>query len=987
MPDDIAKLVFAFCLNIFLLVLASCSSAFGQANLGSLTGNVTDPSNAIVAGATVTLTRVQGTGSKTTTTNQQGLYEFRAIEAGAYTLSVVVPGFATFVKEAVEVRGGQTQRIDISLTIQIEKQEVQVSDDGAKVDINPANDASSVTITEKDLDAFSDDPDELESELTALAGPSAGPNGGQFYVDGFTVEDQLPPKNSIREIRVNQNPFSSEYERLGYGRIEIFTKPGTNQFHGKFTADGNDLVFDTRDPFAAQEPGYHSVLVTGDVSGPLTNKASFFLDFQNRNVENNGIVNAFILDSAFNQVPFAQTVSSPSSRTVLGPRIDYQLAPNNTLSLSYQFWREHQSNQGIGQFALASQGYNIGSIQNIVRVNDTQVIGTRIVNETRFQTIQQSYTQTPLNQQPEIFVLGAFTGGGSSQGILDYHHHHYELDNDTSISLSKHFLKFGGRLRTVVEPYLSTGNFNSTYTFSSLSAYQITQQGVAQGLGAAQISAMGGEPTQFTLTAGTPFVRIFSEDIGLYFADDWRLRSNVTLSYGLRFETQNYITDHADWAPRIGLAWGLSRGANRAPRTVLRAGFGIFYDRFGQALQLQAQTLNGSNQAEYIVRSPQFYPSIPTVAALTSAQAATTVYRLAPDLRAPYTLQSAASVERQVTKTVTVSVTYLNSRGVHQFLTDNVNAPLPGTFNPAIPSSGTRPFPLLGNIYEYESVGIFEQNQLIATFNVRAARNVSLFGFYSLSNVNSDTSGASSFPDNPYNIREDYGQPAFGIRDRVVIGGSVFLKHGFLLSPLVNFQSGTPFNITVGQDLNGSTIFNQRPAFATPLTLPADIITTRYGTFNIAPALGEPLIPINYGTGPNNFVMNLRISKTFSFGNKTDKHAAGDMSYGTQGANQPGGAGGGRPGAAAGGGPAGSGLGDRGLSNTSGSGASSGSANKRYSLTLSASGRNIFNNVNLAPPVGNLTSPLFGRSNALAGGPYSFSGTNRRIDMQVVFNF
>ena len=83
-------------------------------------------------------------------------------------------------------------------------------------------------------------------------------------------------------------------------------------------------------------------------------------------------------------------------------------------------------------------------------------------------------------------------------------------------------------------------------------------------------------------------------DGGVYVSDDWKVRPNSTLSYGLRFETQNYIHDRADWAPRFGIAYGLGRGSNRAPKTVLRAGFGIFYDRFGQQLQLQAQILEWS---------------------------------------------------------------------------------------------------------------------------------------------------------------------------------------------------------------------------------------------------------------------------------------------------------------------------------------------------------------------------------------------------------
>ena len=219
---------------------------------------------------TVTLTSAQGGQAKNATTNAQGAYSFRGVDAGTYTMSVDVPGFAHYVGENVAVRAGQPERVDIALEIAVEKQEVAVSADAAKVDINPTNNfGGTITISQTDLDAFSDDPDELQSELTALAGPSVGPNGGQIYVDGFTVDSGLPPKNSIREIRVNQNPFSPAYDRLGYGKIEILAKPGTNKFHGKFSASGNDLAFDTRDPFAPTEPGYHSFLGSADLSGPI----------------------------------------------------------------------------------------------------------------------------------------------------------------------------------------------------------------------------------------------------------------------------------------------------------------------------------------------------------------------------------------------------------------------------------------------------------------------------------------------------------------------------------------------------------------------------------------------------------------------------------------------------------------------------------------------------------------------------------------------
>lgn len=959
------KYVISLLAWVTILVSIAWSPMLAAQSTGSLSGTVKDPSGAVLPGTTVTLTPAHGGQPATAVTNAQGAYQFRGLAPGAYTISVYAPGFTTYVKQNVTIRPGQPQRLPIALAIASVSQQVQVSAEAPQVNINPESNVSSVTISSKNLQAFSDDPDELESELLALAGPSVGPNGGQIYVDGFTIDTEIPPKDAIREVRINQNPFSPEYDQLGYGRIEIITKPGTNKYHGTFTADGNDLAFDTKDPFAASEPGYYSFLTSGDVSGPIRKLGSFFLNYQHRNIESNDLVNAVVLNSSEVQTPYAQTLTAPSTLDVGGPRLDFALTPNNYVMLSYQVFRGNNQNLGVGQFALPSQAYTLSSLQHVIRASDTQIVGAKFVNELRFQAQQQSYTETPASTGPEILVIGGFTGGGNTQGGLNYHHHHLEFDDVATLSLAQHTLTFGGRVRTVVEPYVSPTDFNGTFAFSSLSTYA------------------AGAPMQFTITTGDPLTRIFSEDTGLYFSDDWRVHPNMMLSYGLRFETQNFIPNHADWAPRIGFAYGLGRKSN--PKTVLRAGFGIFYDRFSQQLQVQVEALNGTRQTEYLVNNPDFYPNIPTTAELMadSGGAASTVYRMAPNLHAPYTLQTAIGLEQQISSGMTLSVTYLNSIGNDQLISDNINAPLPGTYNVADPTSGTRPDPSLGNVYEYESAAKFRQNQLITNFTILPSRNVSLFGYYSLNFANSDTAGAASFPDNPYDIAEDYGRAAFDIHQRAMAGGTIFLKYGILLSPLLNFQSGTPYNFTIGQDLLGSTIFNQRPAFATASTPSADIVSTPYGQFNIDPTPGEPLIPINYGTGPDDFVMNLRVSKTFSFGKAGGEHAAGGLGgFG-------GGGGGGSPAMAVGTAHAsrGGNLGSRGLGGGVGSNGSGGSSNRRFNLTFGAEARNLFNEVNLAPPVGNLTSPLFGKSNGLAGGVYSFSGTNRRIDFQTAFTF
>jgi hypothetical protein len=976
------------CLWIVLAVvvdLVATPHMLAQGASGSIRGQVTDPSGAAVTNATIQVIAASGP-PLSVKSNGTGMYEVKGLTPGKYTVKVAAKGFAEYVTEELNVVAGTAQRRDISLEIQTEQQNVTVSDQGTSVDVNPSSNASAVVLTGKDLDVLSDDPDDLQSDLEALAGPSAGPNGGQMYIDGFTA-GQLPPKASIREIRINQNPFSSEYDKLGYGRIEIFTKPGTDKFHGQFFVDGNSSSFNALNPFLNANtssgspllaPSYESTQFNGSLGGPINKKASFFVDVQRRNINDESVINAFNPDPTLTTaVPFSASFPNSRTRTTFGPRVDYQVSKNNTLTVRYQFWRDTETNQGVGQFALASQGYSTSETEHTLQIGDTQTFGTKIVNETRFQYIRDGTDQTPLSTAPTINVQGAFTSGGNTEGRITDQTNRYELQNYTSMALGKHIVKFGGRLRTWRDVNQSSSNFNGMFTFSSLAQYQAAEQATASG----QPIPTAELPNQFSITcvppctsaANPPKVGVTVVDGGLYAQDDWRLRPNLTLSYGLRFETQNEIHDHADLAPRIAIAWGMGRKGS-TPKTVVRAGFGLFYERFTEELDLRAEQLNGTFQRQYVVPFPTFYPSVPSQPAnLPGAQTSATVYSIDPNLHAPYTMQTAISVERQLSKIGNVAVSYLNSRGVHALLTRNINAPEPGTY----PSNPVPPLGNIGNVYQYESNGIFKQNQLIVNANVRAGSKVSLFGYYVLNYANGDTSGPNTFPSNQYNIAADYGRTMFDVRNRVFMGGTIALPYAFRLSPFVVATSGQPFNITTGQDLNGDSIFNDRPSFSSatcPQPVNSPIKCTSLGTFNVSPS-GQA-IPINYGTGPNRFTLNLRLSKTFGLGKKLER----------PGGNFPGGGPGGP-----GGGPPHDHGGNGGFGRAMGGPMGLGSAtNRRYSLTLGISARNLLNNVNLGTPVGTLTSPLFGQSNSLAGGPFqsaSASAANRRVDLQATFTF
>jgi hypothetical protein len=971
--------------KIYLLAVLAIFSitALAQAPTASVSGKVVDPTGAVIPGATVTVTAPDGKQSSATS-DQAGAFHIQSLPAGTYSVSATAQGFSHFSQAGVVLTADHALSLDLTLQVHVQDEKVSVqSDNPTQLDIGSSSNAGSLVIKDKDLEALSDDPDELQSELQALAGPSAGPNGGQIYIDGFTG-GQLPPKSAIREIRINQNPFSAQYDKLGYGRIEILTKPGSDKYHGQFFFNDNNAIFNSRNPFVHTErPSYNTYMFDGNLGGPINKKSSFFFDASRRNIDEFAAINAIDPNTFVN---INELVPNPRRRTSISPRLDYQLTQSNTLTARYQFTQDTHQNSGLGQFSLPSQAYDENETEHSLQISDTQILSPQVVNETRFQWEREVSDQLPFATGTQIQVQGAFTTGGNSQGRVRDTGSNYEFQNYTSISHGKHLIKFGGRLRAQTASSFANQNFNGTFIFSPVFDTQGNQ--IASALQAYQNAIASPNacnatnydpascPTQFSITTGTPQINVNWVDAGLYAEDEWRLRPNVSLTYGLRFETQNAIHDHGDFAPRLGLAWGLGGDGKSAPKTVLRAGFGMFYDRFGPNLLEQSERLNGVNQVSSVYQNPTFYP-LP--AQLPASSSSPTIYQIAPNLRAPYTTQSAVSIERQISKAATVSVTYLNSRGEHGFYIQNINAPDPNL-------GGARADAAVygnDNVYQYASEGVFRQNQLIANARLSLSRKVSLFGFYTLGYANSNiaaggqgggfggggVNSVASFLSHQFDPMADYGRAAFDVRHRAFIGGSVEVPYGFRLSPFIIINSGQPYTITTGQDNNGDSIFNDRAWLNTSGAFYCTSKTDFTGT-QISPS--QPQVPVNTCSGPGNATVNLRLAKTFGFGRESK--GGGDGGF----------PGGGR------GGPRGGGLGPGGLSGGGGGGnpfGFGGGSNRRYSLTLSIMARNLLNSQNPGLPVGSLSSPFFGQTISIAGGPFSSASANRRIDLQIMFSF
>lgn len=917
---------------------------------GSVAGQVYDSLGAVISGATVTVVDVSDNKESRAITNQQGEFVIKDLAPGKYIVRVSAPKFALYENSEIEITGGQKKELKIALSIASVNEEVTVTTDGQ---LSSDSVASATVLNENDIDNLPDDPEQLKAVLRSMAGFSIDDEedeDGGITVDGFSG-GKLLSKKSIRQIRINRNQFSAEYDRMSSGGIEIFTKPGTDQYHGQGFFNFNDARLNSRSPFALNRAPSQSRTFGGSFSGPIQKgKSSFFLDISNSQNSESRVVNASVLDSSFNIVPFRQDINVPTRSFSVSSRFDFQLNKNNTLSARYGFTSNKSDNQGVSDFSLPSRGFQNATTSQDIRLTETMVVNPKTVNETRFgYTVSHRKTEGD-NSIPTINVSGAFMGGGSSIGLSSSDTDRWELQNYTTTILGKnneHAVKFGVKIRNASIEDRSEANFNGVFTFAGVRDPQ-TGALLFSSIEQYRQKLLGNpdprfNPNQFSISNGNPLTDISQYDTAFFIMDDWRVRKDLTIGFGLRYENQSNINDNWDFAPRFGFAYAPGAGGSKPTKTVIRGGIGIFYSRLNENFFLQAKRFNGVQQTQYVVTSnptilgqPIFtldgVSNVPTIEQLTGYARTNsfTVRRLADDLQSPTTYQAALSIERKLPMRTSVSLSYVTFRNLFMLGTRNINAPV----CPALQECSTdapRPDATQGNVYQYESIGVLNQQQLTVNFNSNAIRKFSFGGNYRLGFANSNGDGAGSFPAYSYDLNSEFGSSSQDVRHNFVLYGSFRLPFKIQMSPFITASSGRPFNITTGVDTNRDSIFNDRPTF----TQLQNICVQRGLSYTFCDVSGvknpdAAIIPRNYGRSSGFSGVNMSFNRTFGFGGKKD------------------------------------GL---------------------YKLNVGMQISNLLNQTNQGTPIGNLSSDRFGQSFSSAGS-FGFSGgANRRIEMQARFNF
>ncbi len=747
-------------LVILLLICVPCTAQTSA----SLELIVKDPSGALISKAQVQLIK-NGKIQSASQTNQKGEARFTKLISGPYQVHIEAPGFTAHDVD-VELTG--VSRKEVTLEIDVIKVDVEVAEDAQVRATNPNAASFSNVMTADQIAQLPDDPDEFENAINQLAGP-----GAQIRVNGFRG-GKLPPKSQIREIRFRLNPYAPENHDAGFGLVDVITKPGVNAWHGSFNFGFRDEALNGRQVFAPFRGPEQQRRFGLSLDGPIwKDHTSLFL-----NVEGSLFFDARPIFATLPTGKVSDLAYRPSRRLNLDARVEHVLTKTHTARFQFQRNASVQNNLGVGDFDLPARGYAQEQTEYIARFADSGVIAKKYFNEFRIQARWVDTATRSSNIERTILVPGSFNDGGA-QRTGGRNQFDLEISDNVDYALEKHGIRFGGQLEAGRYRSNEFNNALGTFEFANLASY------------------VAGRPTQYTQRIGNPLVEYPQYQFGWYAQDDFRVRKNLTISYGVRHEFQNHVPGKFNFAPRLGFVWSPKKNGT----ITFRGGAGIFYDWFAAQVYEQTLRVDGERQRDLVIVDPA-YPNPFSSGTQTSLPPSR--IQTDPNLQIPYIIQASFGLETQPFKLFQLRTNYQYQRGVHLLRGRNLNAPAPRL---------GRPDPTVGNITNVESSAYSSVHRLMV--NVGPAKFVQgLFwsvNYLLMKNTN-EADSPFSLPTNNFNLRADRGPSAADFRHLVSGFVNKRLPMGFNISTIFQATSALPYNITTGFDNNGDTVINDRPA-------------------------------------------------------------------------------------------------------------------------------------------------------------------------------
>jgi hypothetical protein len=846
--------------RLFISICGLSATVWAQQAVTSatLSGRVEDANGAAVAGAAVAVINLDQNRNSTAQSDSQGRFRFLYLPVGRYRLKIEAEGFSALERELTLTVGQSLDeqfRLKVAGVIEgldvkpeaalIETVRTQVAETVLPVEVDrlPLNGRNYLDLAALTPAVTRANPvaNQRFAETSAVPGTQISVAGQRninngFIMDGLSANDDaadLPgtffSQEVIREFQVITSGGIAEFGRASSGIINVISQSGANDWRGRAYGFLRSRRLDARNPLSTtpdpRDPGrllkdpltqaQYGVTMGGPVA---RNRTFLFINFEQTRLNNSVVVTISPADvAAINGVldrigyagQRADTGLTPTGydTTNLFSRVDHHINSSNLLTGRYSFYDIESLNaRGVGGLNAASRGTALYDRDQTVAVSEVATISSRAANEARFQFTRSRLAAPPNDLAgPAINVSGVANLGESTSSPTGRDIDLYELVDNVTVERGAHSFKFGADFLYNRLNIAFPGATQGVYTFSSLANFQ------------------AGRYAQFQQAFGAPAQFQSNPNLGVFAQDEWRVRPGLTLNVGLRYDVQwlpdPIETDANNFAPRVGLAW-----APGGRKTVIRAGYGVYYDRVPLRATSNALQRDGS---KYRVAQFSFgqsgAPTFPSVATMFPAGFLPSVTTIDPKIENAYTQQASVQIERELTASASLSVGYLYTRGLHLILSRNVNVPR-FPVSAGVPNQG-RPDPNFANVARYEGSGDSYYNGLTVSLNRRFNRWAGARLSYTFSKAIDDTGNAFFFtPQDNFNLRDERGRSdndqrhvlaASGVLTAPeTAGGGLWRRAvaGFQLSSIFRYGSALPFNITTGADRNNDTNVNDRPA-------------------------------------------------------------------------------------------------------------------------------------------------------------------------------
>ena len=757
--------------------------ARGQApQAGALQVTVVDSTGAVLPGATVTVTGLDAANKaaaiEPVKAGGDGVATIAKLAPGRYAIQADFEGFETRRIPEVRVRNGNNRQV-LMLPIAGHKESVTVGQDKQTAAADPRGSSFGTTLTREQLEALSDDPDVLRQQLMDMAGP-----GAIIKVDSFEG-GALPNKSQIRSIRISRDQFAAEHHAAGGINIEIITQPGLGPLRMNFGARFRGDSLTGRSPFIPERgPEQNRNVFIGGGGTLVKNKASFNVFFNGTDSYETPNIN--VITGPGEHRSEAMRVRSPRDNYNLNANVDYAVTLDQTLRFGFGLNTVANRNMGIGQWDEVERAYAMDSTNGFFRAQQIGPLGRRAFLRTRLQVAWTDTENRAAIEARTIRVHDAFTSGGA-QVSGGQHARTIVFGSDLDYVRGNHTIRTGVQVDASRWRSDDWSNYLGTYTFESLLAYE------------------AGRPRSFTQRIGDPNVKYENYQGAFYLQDDIRVRRNLTLSGGIRYEAQTHAQDYDNVMPRLGITWAPFTGG----QTTLRASWGIFHDWFSMNTYEQTLRVDGVQQQEIDIVDPPY----PDFNELVLLAAPGNRYLMGEGVALPRSTRVSLGLDQRY-RTLQAGFTYSYVRGGALARGNNLNAPI----------DGVRPDPQFGNIIEVVSDASSRQHQLQSNITVNPGalfplpksaprfnpKRVTLFFNHTLGSIRNNSDGAFAIaPLGDQNL--EWGPANNDVRHRLNINLNNQIIKNFTVGINVNNSSGVPYTLRTGRDDNGDLIFNDRP--------------------------------------------------------------------------------------------------------------------------------------------------------------------------------